>query len=260
MIYTNLFKPNRAAKTKTAVYYMIESRKYKLNIIFDKKFTSIISAVVIGAVMFSVINTGIFIVVTTINNNRISSLEAENNNYLSSLSTLEAQQSEYLKQKANADNIYNISDKPTKWSSIIESIAAQLPYDTVLTSVKTTISDTTEDANNSTTSQNTSITNNATSEESSDLSTPTDGTIDDTANNSNSSVQTPNLEEQILNNEDMVEHDTIVITGKSLSMVNLSLFLDKLDMLDIFSKVECSNAEKGEDSDYYDFTIYAYLN
>ena len=58
----------------------------------------------------------------------------------------------------------------------------------------------------------------------------------------------------------MVKHDTIIITGKSLSMVNLSLFLDKLDTLDIFSKVECSNAEKGDDSDYYDFTIYAYLN
>ena len=259
MIYTNLFKVNKALKTKTAVYYMVESRKYKLNIIFDKTFTSILSAVVIGSVMFSVINTGLFVVITTVNSKRISSLEAENNNYLSSLSMLEGQQSEYLKQKANADNIYNISDKPTKWSSIIESIAAQLPYDTVLTSVTTTTADAVTE-NNGATSQNTPITNNVTTE-GTESNTSIDGTANDlSTTNSDSTTQPPSLDEQISNNEDMDKHDTIIITGKSLSMVNLSLFLDKLDTLDVFSKVECSNAEKGEDSDYYDFTIYAYLN
>lgn len=235
---------------------MVESRKYKFNLIFDKKFTSILSAAIIGSITFSTINTGVFFVVTTLNKQRIASLEVENNTYLTSLSTLEGQQAEYLKQKANADNIYNISDKPTKWSSIIESIATQLPYDTVLTSVETTTADTINTGDSSGGSTTPDTTPGAT----------TDGTTDGSENGSSTDNTTPEtnseeaLDEQISSNENMVNNDTIVITGKSLSMVNLSLFLDKLDTLDIFNKVECSNAEKGDDSDYYDFTIYAYLN
>lgn len=243
MIYTNLFKPNKASDTKTTVYYMVESRRYKFNIIFDKKFTSILSGMALGTFMIASVNVGIYLITTTNNTRIIASLEAENNNYNSSLSQLESQKVVYENQKINADNIYNISDKPTKWSSIIESIAEQLPYDTVLTSVTTTTGEL-----NSSNSNSNSVSNTT------DNTSNTDATQD-----ANSNSQ-PTLDEQISANEDIVENNVIAITGKSLSMVNLSLFLDKLDKLDIFSKVECSNAEKEGDSSYYGFIIYAFLN
>lgn len=245
MIYTNLFKPNKANNTKTSVYYMVESRRYKFNIIFDKKFTSILSGMALGTFMIASVNVGIYFITTSNNARIIASLEDENNNYNSSLTQLESQMTVYENQKINADNIYNISDKPTKWSSIIESIAEQLPYDTVLTSVTTTTGEIDSSDSNSSTN-----TNNSTTEDISNT---------ESTQNENSNSQ-PTLEEQLSANEDIVENNIIAITGKSLSMVNLSLFLDKLDKLDIFSKVECSNAEREADSSYYGFIIYAFLN
>ena len=252
MIYTNLFKTNKASQTKTAVYYMVESRRYKFNIIFDKKFTSILSSMALGAFMIASINVGIYVITTSNNARIISSLEAENNNHESSLTQLESQMTAYNNQKTNADNIYNISDKPTKWSSIIDSIAEQLPYDTVLTSVTTTRGDI--DSNNveGSTGTNNNSTNN------------TDNNVDNNSNGDNvqndNTNSSPTLDEQLSANEDIVDNNVIAITGKSLSMVNLSLFLDKLDKLDIFSKVECFNAEREADSSYYGFVIYAFLN
>lgn len=245
MIYTNLFKSNKASSTKTAVYYMVESRRYKFNIIFDKKFTSILSGMALGTFMIASVNVGIYFITTSNNARIIASLESENNNYNSSLTQLESQMEIYNSQKTNADNIYNISDKPTKWSSIIDSIAEQLPYDTVLTSVTTTSGEIDSSDSNSSTN-----TNNSTTEDISNT---------ESTQNENSNSQ-PTLEEQLSANEDIVENNIIAITGKSLSMVNLSLFLDKLDKLDIFSKVECSNAEREADSSYYGFIIYAFLN
>lgn len=251
MIYTNLFKPNKANNTKTTVYYMVESRRYKFNIIFDKKFTSILSGMALGAFMIASINVGIYLITTSNNARIIANLEVENDNYNSSLSQLEAQKVVYENQKVNADNIYNISDKPTKWSSIVESIAEQLPYDTVLTSVTTTTGELdSSNSNNSINSSNSNSVNNNTTDDTSNT---------DTTQGENSNSQ-PTLEEQISANDDIVENNVIEITGKSLSMVNLSLFLDKLDKLEIFSKVECSNAEREEDSAYYGFVIYAFLN
>lgn len=257
MIYTNLFKPNKTEKTKTVVYYMVESRRYKFNIIFDKKFTSMLSALALGSFMIASINVGIYVITTSSNAAKLSALEVENNNYMNSLTQLESQQTAYLKQKADADNIYNISDKPTKWSSIIDSIAEQLPYDTVLTSVTTiTAEDASKekpDGNNTNNSGNSNQQNNTNNNNS---TTTTDG---NEANNDNKNSQ-PSLDEQIAANDSIVENNVISITGKSLSMVNLSLFLDKLDKLDIFSKVECLKAERENDSAYYGFLIHAYLN
>lgn len=270
MIYTNLFKPNKSNKVKTAIYYMVESRRYKFNIIFDKKFTSVLSGMALGTFMIASINVGIYLITTTNNSRILLELESENTKYIDSLAQLESQKAVYENQKINADNIYNISDKPTKWSSIIESIAEQLPYDTVLTSVTTTNSDDFSEnndsgVNNSDSSNVTDNTSNPNTDSSTDGATNTENTTTDnsnnngTENNSTGSAQNT-LEEQISENKNIVENNIITITGKSLSMVNLSLFLDKLDKLDIFSKVECSYAEKESDSDYYGFIIYAFLN
>ena len=159
MIYTNLFKPNKASNAKISVYYMVESRRYKFNIIFDKKFTSILSGMALGAFMIASINVGIYLITTSNNARILSSLESENNNNDSSLTQLESQMDTYNTQKINADNIYNISDKPTKWSSIIDSIAEQLPYDTVLTSVTTTRGEINSDNSDSSTDSNNSVGN-----------------------------------------------------------------------------------------------------
>lgn len=261
MIYTNLFKPNKANKSKTVVYYLVESRRYKFNIIFDKKFTSILSAMVLGTFMIALVNLGIYFITTSSNARRLASLEAENNNYMSSLSQLEAQQSSYLAQKADADNIFNVSDKPTKWSSIIESIAEQLPYDTVLTSVTTTNG---KDIGQEDSSTTTTPDNNQTNTPGNNVVDPNNPNANNNAvdpNNPNTNQNAkPNLDEQIAANESIIENNIIAITGKSLSMVNLSLFLDKLDKLDLFSKVEAVKAEREDDSDYYGFIIYAFLN
>lgn len=255
MIYTNLFKPNKASSTKTAVYYMVESRRYKFNIIFDKKFTSVLSGMALGTFMIASINVGIYFITTSNNARIINGLESENNNHDSSLSQLESQMSVYNSQKTNADNIYNISDKPTKWSSIIDSIAEQLPYDTVLTSVTTTRGE-----NNSNDSENpTDVNTNPTDTNNNSTDNTNDTTNTDNVQNENSNSE-PTLDEQISENKDIIENNVITITGKSLSMVNLSLFLDKLDKLDIFSKVECSNAEREAESSYYGFIIYAFLH
>lgn len=279
MIYTNLFKPNKPEKTKTIIYYMVESRRYKFNLIFDKKFTSMLSALALGSFMIASINVGIYAITTSTNASKLAALEDENNNYLASLTQLESQQAAYLKQKVDVDNIYNISDKPTKWSSIIDSIAEQLPYDTVLTSVTTITqedaetaqgnSDTNNSADNTSNNNNTSNTVDSTVDESTNDGTDETVSGDDTyanasgdsnavVNNNQNSEST--LDEQISSNESIIENDVIEITGKSLSMVNLSLFLDKLDKLDIFSKVECLKAERDSDSSYYSFLIHAYLN
>lgn len=270
MIYTNLFKPNKSNKVKTTIYYMVESRRYKFNIIFDKKFTSVLSGMALGTFMIASINVGIYLITTTNNSRILLELESENAKYMDSLAQLESQKTVYESQKINADNIYNISDKPTKWSSIIESIAEQLPYDTVLTSVTTTNSDDFSENNGSETdsSGSSNVTNDTTnpsgdnsvnSSDTNDNSNNGDSNNTGATNNSTDSSQN-SLEEQISENKDIVENNIITITGKSLSMVNLSLFLDKLDKLDIFSKVECSYAEKESDSDYYGFVIYAFLN
>lgn len=266
MIYINLFKPNKSDKTKNIVYYMVESRRYKFNLIFDKKFTSMLSALALGSFMIASVNIGIYAITTSSNAARLASLEDENNNYLSSLAQLEAQQQEYIKQKIDVDNIYNISDKPTKWSSIIDDIAEQLPYDTVLTSLTTISAESIEslDANKDTpggTPQNNQNNNGATPN--GDATTPNGSTDPNAGTNTDANNGTNNqvtLDEQIKNDENIEENNVIEITGKSLSMVNLSLFLDKLDKLDIFSKVECLKSERDIDSNYYVFLIHAYLN
>lgn len=256
MIYTNLFKPNKSDKTKTIVYYMVESRRYKFNLIFDKKFTSMLSALTLGTFMIAAVNVGIYAIITSSNAAKLVSLEAENNNYLASLSQLESLKSSYLSQQVDVDNIFNISDKPTKWSSIIDDIAEQLPYDTVLASLTTTSAETIESLNGA--GQGGSINQNGTGDS---TSTTTDGTTTDGTTTGGSDTNSQNtLDEQIKQNESITENNVIEITGKSLSMVNLSLFLDKLDKLDIFSKVECLKSERDIDSNYYVFLIHAYLN
>jgi len=262
LIYTNLFKPNKASNVKTSVYYMVESRRYKFNIIFDKKFTSILSGMALGTFMIASINVGIYLITTSNNARILSSLESENSNHDSSLTQLESQMDVYNTQKINADNIYNISDKPTKWSSIIDSIAEQLPYDTVLTSVTTTRGEINSDNLDSSTDSNNSVgntDNNTNNNVDSNTDNNVENNTDNNAQNENTNSEST-LDEQISENENIVENNVIAITGKSLSMVNLSLFLDKLDKLDIFSKVECSNAERESDSSYYGFIIYAFLN
>lgn len=267
MIYINLFKPNKSDKTKNVVYYMVESRRYKFNLIFDKKFTSMLSALALGSFMIASVNIGIYAITTSSNAAKLASLEDENNNYLSSLAQLESQQQEYTKQKIDVDNIYNISDKPTKWSSIIDDIAEQLPYDTVLTSLTTISAESIQslDANKDN-PNGAPQTNNGAGTTNPDGSTdpnagtntdPNAGTNTDPNNGANNQ---PTLDEQIKNDDNIEENNVIEITGKSLSMVNLSLFLDKLDKLDIFSKVECLKSERDIDSTYYVFLIHAYLN
>ena len=61
------------------------------------------------------------------------------------------------------------------------------------------------------------------------------------------------------NKNDLNDKNMVLITGKSLSMVNMSLFLDKLDGLHIFSKVENLTSVKLDDQDFYEFVIYATL-
>lgn len=262
MIYTNLFKPNKSEKTKTVVYYMVESRRYKFNLIFDKKFTSMLSALALGSFMVASVNVGIYAITTSSNAAKLASLEDANNNYLSSLAQLEAQKQEYSNQKINVDNIYNISDKPTKWSSIIDDIAEQLPYDTVLTSL-TTISEENIESLNSNTDNPTA---GGTAPNANGTTPNADGTTQggtdanqNTGTNADANKQ-PTLDEQLKNDDNIEENNVIEITGKSLSMVNLSLFLDKLDKLEIFSKVECLKSERDIDSNYYVFLIHAYLN
>lgn len=264
MIYTNLFKPNKSDKTKNIIYYMVESRRYKFNLIFDKKFTSMLSAIALGSFMIASVNVGIYLITTSSNAAKLASLEDGNNNYLSSLAQLESQQQEYIKQKANVDNIYNISDKPTKWSSIIDDIAEQLPYDTVLTSLTTISADDIEslDANPETPNTNQPNSQNPNgATPNADGTTPNpNGTTDQNSAATGDANNQATLDEQLKNDENIEENNVIEITGKSLSMVNLSLFLDKLDKLDIFSKVECLKSERDINSNYYVFLIHAYLN
>ena len=258
MIYTNLFKSNKSQASKTKIYYMVESRKYKFNIIFDKKFTTVIYSLFIGAGVLVALNLGVYHVINSVNEAKLKELETENSNYISSLNQLEGQKNQYLAQKVNVDNIYTISSKPTKWSSIIENIAEQLPYDSVLTSVSTMSLDAVASTigENAIDSSQTETLKGPTDE----AGNPIEMSDEELEAEMENLSPTESLDTQLKTNEGIVINDVVAITGKSLSMVNLSLFLDKLDGLEIFNKVECYKASIDEDNIYYEFIIYAYLN
>lgn len=278
MIYNNLFKPNKAHATKKKIFYLRESRKYKFSLIFDKKFNRILIALIGGTVMICVVNLGIYWGSTYVNQKKIEVLEVENQKFESAIGELEKKQKEYNSQKTNVDNIYNLSDKPTKWSSIIQKISEQLPYDSTLTDVETITSsemnEATKSANNSsntTTNSNQNNTSNNSNNSNNSNSNNTNGT---TTNDNNASANTnasntttqsatnanSNQGSSQEDNSDIVTNNVILIKGNSLSMVNISLFLDKLDKLELFSKVECTKAEKNKETSIYEFVIYAILN
>lgn len=279
MIYTNLFKPNKAHKSKEKMHYLVESKKYKFSIIFDRKLISIVSGIAIGTLAIGVVNVSLYTFITYNNSNKLEELSIENGKYESAVAQLESQKSTYLKHKENAENIFNISDKPTKWSSIIESIAEQLPYDSVLTSIKTINNEdlklpgvsTNQSSNNNQSANNNQSTNNNqnsnnnqngqnTSNNSSNQNNTSANSQGSQNSSNNSNGANKDNQNNMSENSDIITNNIILIEGKSLSMVNISLFLDKLDKLDIFSKVECSQAQRADDSVYYDFTIYATLN
>lgn len=258
MIYNNLFKPNRASKSKTALYYLIESRKYKFSFIFDKKSMSILSGLALGVVIVLGANTLFYGVLNANSASKIKDLEDVNFQYESSISSISGMQSNFDEIQKSVESIYNISDKSTKWSNIIESIAFHLPYDSVLTSIESISEEELKNVLDN-------ITNEVGAGDSSNevLEESEDELLEDEEY----------LDEEDMDEEDMDEEDydsiinkdlstlnnnnIVLITGKSLSMVNLSLFLDKLDGLHIFSKVENLTSTRNYANGYYDFVIYA---
>ena len=108
MIYTNLFKPNKAHKSKEKMHYLVESKKYKFSIIFDRKLISIVSGIAIGTLAIGVVNVSLYAFITYNNSNKLEELSIENGKYESAVAQLESQKSTYLKHKENAENIFNI--------------------------------------------------------------------------------------------------------------------------------------------------------
>lgn len=257
MIYNNLFKPNKASKSKTALYYLVESRKYKFSFIFDKKSISILSGLTLGILIILGANVLFYGVLNTNSTAKIKDLADANSQYESSISSISGMQSNFEEIQKSVESIYNISDKSTKWSNIIESIALQLPYDSVLTSVESISEEELQDVLDTITSE-----------------TNSGGTVvEEEIEEDMDEDEIPSDEEDIEDEEDMDEEDynslinkdlsnlnnknIVLISGKSLSMVNLSLFLDKLDGLHIFSKVENLTSIRNYANGYYDFVIYA---
>lgn len=258
MIYNNLFKPNKASKSKNALYYLIESRKYKFSFIFDKKSISILAGLTLGVVIILGANILFYGILNTNSASKIKDLEDVNFQYESSISSISGMQSNFDEIQKSVESIYNISDKSTKWSNIIESIAFQLPYDSVLTSIKSiteeelqeVLDSITSEANSGQLDKEDTVQNedeDALLDEEESLEEDTEEDVEDEDYDSIINKDLSNL-----NNKNIV-----LITGKSLSMVNLSLFLDKLDGLHIFSKVENLTSIRNYTNGYYDFVIYA---
>lgn len=258
MIYNNLFKPNRASKSKTTLYYLIESRKYKFSFIFDRKSISILSGLTLGLVIILGANVLFYGILNTNSASKIKDLEDVNSQYESSISSISGMQSNFDEIQKSVESIYNISDKSTKWSNIIESIAFHLPYDSVLTSIE---SITEEELNEVLDSITNEVSSGEIEEENKD-----EGEDEDVPSDEEEPLE-DNTEEEVdeedydnIINKDLSNlnnKNIVLITGKSLSMVNLSLFLDKLDGLHIFSKVENLTSIRNYTNGYYDFVIYA---
>ena len=250
MIYNNLFKVNKNSSSKNALYYLVESRKYKFSFIFDKKSVSILSALSIGMIIILSFNLLFYGILNLNNSKKILELSTCNSQYESSISQLTSMQDSLEETKKSADVIYNLSEKSIKWSNIIESIAAQLPYDSVLTGI-TSISQ----EQLSAIEDEMSSDDNGFKEDSENDTVADDSYLED--EDSEEYDEDGNLIES--NKNDLNDKNMVLITGKSLSMVNMSLFLDKLDGLHIFSKVENLTSVKLDDQDFYEFVIYATL-
>lgn len=257
MIYNNLFKPNRAPKSKTALYYLIESRKYKFSFIFDRKSISILSGLTLGISIILGANVLFYGVLNTNSASKLKDLEDANFQYESSISSISGMQSNFEEIQKSVESIYNISDKSTKWSNVIESIALQLPYDSVLTSIESISEEELKD-----------VLDTITSESNSETSTIQEETEEEEVDEDGVPIEDEETEEEEVDEEDydsiinkdlssLNSKNIVLISGKSLSMVNLSLFLDKLDGLHIFSKVENLTSTRNYTNGYYDFVIYA---
>ena len=250
MIYNNLFKVNKSSSSKNALYYLVESRKYKFSFIFDKKSVSILSALSIGMIIILGFNLLFYGILNLNNSKKILELSIYNSQYESSISQLTSMQDSLEETKKSADVIYNLSEKSTKWSNIIESIAAQLPYDSVLTGIASISQE-----------QLSAIEDEMSSDDNGFKEDSENDTVDDDSSledeDSEEYDEDGNLIES--NKNDLNDKNMVLITGKSLSMVNMSLFLDKLDGLHIFSKVENLTSVKLDDQDFYEFVIYATL-
>lgn len=250
MIYNNLFKVNKSSSSKNALYYLIESRKYKFSFIFDKKSVSILSALSIGMIIILGFNLLFYGILNINNSKKILELSTYNSQYESSISQLTSMQDSLEETKNSVDVIYNLSEKSTKWSNIIESIAAQLPYDSVLTGIASISQEQLSAIEDEMSSDD-----NGFKEDSENDTVTDDSYLED--EDSEEYDEDGNLIES--NKNDLNDKNMVLITGKSLSMVNMSLFLDKLDGLHIFSKVENLTSVKLDDQDFYEFVIYATL-
>lgn len=250
MIYNNLFKVNKSSSSKNALYYLVESRKYKFSFIFDKKSVSILSALSIGMIIILGFNLLFYGILNLNNSKKILELSTYNSQYESSISQLTSMQDSLEETKKSADVIYNLSEKSTKWSNIIESIAAQLPYDSVLTGIASISQEQLSAIEDEMSSDD-----NGFKEDSENDTVADDSSLED--EDSEEYDEDGNLIES--NKNDLNDKNMVLITGKSLSMVNMSLFLDKLDGLHIFSKVENLTSVKLDDQDFYEFVIYATL-
>lgn len=250
MIYNNLFKVNKSSSSKNALYYLVESRKYKFSFIFDKKSVSILSALSIGMIIILGFNLLFYGILNINNSKKILELSTYNSQYESSISQLTSMQDSLEETKKSVDVIYNLSEKSTKWSNIIESIAAQLPYDSVLTGIASISQEQLSAIEDEMSSDD-----NGFKEDSENDTVADDSSLED--EDSEEYDEDGNLIES--NKNDLNDKNMVLITGKSLSMVNMSLFLDKLDGLHIFSKVENLTSVKLDDQDFYEFVIYATL-
>ena len=250
MIYNNLFKVNKSSSSKNALYYLIESRKYKFSFIFDKKSVSILSALSIGMIIILGFNLLFYGILNINNSKKILELSTYNSQYESSISQLTSMQDSLDETKKSVDVIYNLSEKSTKWSNIIESIAAQLPYDSVLTGIASISQEQLSAIEDEMSSDD-----NGFKEDSENDTVTDDSYLED--EDSEEYDEDGNLIES--NKNDLNDKNMVLITGKSLSMVNMSLFLDKLDGLHIFSKVENLTSVKLDDQDFYEFVIYTTL-
>lgn len=250
MIYNNLFKVNKSSSSKNALYYLVESRKYKFSFIFDKKSVSILSALSIGMIIILGFNLLFYGILNINNSKKILELSTCNSQYESSISQLTSMQDSLEETKKSADVIYNLSEKSTKWSNIIESIATQLPYDSVLTGIASISQEQLSAIEDEMSSDD-----NGFKEDSENDTVADDSYLED--EDSEEYDEDGNLIES--NKNDLNDKNMVLITGKSLSMVNMSLFLDKLDGLHIFSKVENLTSVKLDDQDFYEFIIYATL-
>lgn len=255
MIYNNLFKPNKGSSSKDSLYYLIQSRKYKFSFIFDKKSVSILSGMSLGVVIILCSNLLFYGILNANNARKIDELKNGISEYESAISQISSMQAGYNDILESVDAVYNISDKSTKWSVIVESIAEQLPYDSVLTSIQSVTEEQIAEIEEA-------MVGDIEMEEE-----ETDNYEDDYEVDGEEYEDEEEEEEELDEDGNVVSNsiknlkkkNIVLITGKSLSMVNISLFLDKLDSLHIFSKIENLDSTITPTQDYYEFVIYATL-